>query len=119
MRVLVHVRVRFDPEHSVADLPANAQVTDLLPATSDAAVVVKSKLTAAEDGVNKSPQVIAVLRSVWHQTAPLFTREHLLSTFLALFIMFGIIAGYVAGPPAPPPPRLALCCPRSKSRSSL
>ena len=36
-----------------------------------------------------------VMRSVWMQTAPLFSREHLLSTFLALFIMFGIIAGSV------------------------
>ncbi|XP_052131892.1 synaptic vesicle glycoprotein 2C-like isoform X1 [Frankliniella occidentalis] len=43
-------------------------------------------------GVNpKSP--LAIMRSVWDQTAPLFTMEHLLSTFLALFIMFGIIAG--------------------------
>ncbi|XP_034248336.1 synaptic vesicle glycoprotein 2B-like isoform X2 [Thrips palmi] len=37
--------------------------------------------------------IAAVMRSVWNQTAPLFTLEHALSTFLALFIMFGIIAG--------------------------
>ncbi|XP_034248337.1 synaptic vesicle glycoprotein 2B-like [Thrips palmi] len=71
-------------------------VTALLPATSDAGA---KKLADAEasgtaaDPASRPAGVRAVLRSVWQQTAPLFTLEHALSTFLALFIMFGIIAG--------------------------
>lgn len=74
---------------------APVQVTVLLPATSDAAVVVikNKELDAEEAAPRSSPQVLVVLHSVWNQTAPLFTCQHLLSTFLSLFIMFGIIAG--------------------------
>ncbi|KAK3909439.1 Synaptic vesicle glycoprotein 2B [Frankliniella fusca] len=57
------------------------QVTGLMPATSEA------------DTKSSSKQDPGLVRSVWNQTAPLFTCEHLLSTFLSLFIMFGIIAG--------------------------
>ncbi|KAE8739516.1 hypothetical protein FOCC_FOCC015012, partial [Frankliniella occidentalis] len=60
------------------------RVTGLMPATSEAS----TQKTA--DGPVQDP---GLLRSVWNQTAPLFTCEHLLSTFLSLFIMFGIIAG--------------------------